>query len=89
MQAVPEDSDSDDEKVKSGKMPFASNVHTAARNNYFNNKINGPVAKAVHQAEPTWHSIQKNEMSQLEELEELLMDEDLSDSVSNSSDDNY
>jgi hypothetical protein len=26
----------------SGKMPFASNVHTAALNNYFNNKIKAP-----------------------------------------------
>jgi len=42
VRAIPEESDSDDEPIKSGKMPFAANVHTAARNNYFNNKINPP-----------------------------------------------
>ena len=83
-----DEADSDDENGKmKGKMPFASNVHTAARNNYFNKKINAPVTATTQQPQATWQSIQQNEMSQLEQLDELLIDEDVPDSVSNSSDD--
>ena len=60
---MPESGDSsDDDKVKSGKMPFGSNIHTAARNNYFNSKIKPSLAnKKIEQDQPSWQQIDKKE----------------------------
>jgi len=39
-------------------MPFGANIHIAARNNYFNNKIKPSLGDKIQdQIQPTWQSI--------------------------------